>query len=184
MSETSPSKQPFRDLGAKLRSMRTGAQKSLAEVSGAVEIDSDILEQYETGQARPSEDILLLLISHFDLHDSEATSLWELAGYTKPMDSDDKTDDNKQVVMVMPMDARVVYTDTVQVSVNNFGVIMNFMQGFGTSNQPLAVSRVGMSKEHARSVITLLEEALMQAEQTPKALPMPKSNKKPRKSEE
>jgi hypothetical protein len=64
----------------------------------------------------------------------------------------------------------------IQVMVNNYGVIINFMQGAGPANQPLAVSRVGMSKEHARSVLEVLQKTLDQAENpaTPKQLQGPK----------
>jgi hypothetical protein len=41
---------------------------------------------------------------------------------------------------------------------------MNFMQGAGPNNQPLAVSRVGMSKEHARTIIDVLQKTLDQAD--------------------
>jgi hypothetical protein len=58
--------------------------------------------------------------------------------------------------------------------VNNYGVVMNFMQGGGPNMQPLAVARVGMSKEHAKSVLDVLKQTLSQSEQGPtlqKALP-------------
>ncbi|MCX6729702.1 MAG: hypothetical protein NTV95_03595 [Candidatus Saccharibacteria bacterium] len=64
----------------------------------------------------------------------------------------------------MPVDLRIVYTDTAHVMVNNFGVVMNFMQTNGNGGQPLAVSRIGMSKEHAQSLIKMLQQSLKQAE--------------------
>lgn len=181
MSEKNRASRPFLPLGAQLKQTRQKRQESLAEVSGAVEIDVEVLTEYEKGALRPSEDVLLLLISHFAVKEDHATKLWELAGY----DQDDvpathmMNDDEgqaKSVVAVMPVDTRVVYTDMVHVMVNNYGVIMNFMQGSGPNNQALAVSRVGMSKEHARSVLEVLQKTLEQAEQTsPKSLPKPRS---------
>ena len=41
---------------------------------------------------------------------------------------------------------------------------MTFLQGAGPNNQPLAVSRVGMSKEHARSVLEVLKKTLEQSD--------------------
>jgi hypothetical protein len=55
----------------------------------------------------------------------------------------------------------------IQVMVNNYGVIINFMQGAGPGSQPMAVSRVGMSKEHARSVLEVLQKTLEQADNPP-----------------
>jgi transcriptional regulator with XRE-family HTH domain len=173
MSESK--QQPFQSLGDTLKRIRTKRRESLAEVSGAVEIDIDMLSNIERGSARPSEDILLLLISHFNVKEDEATKLWELAGYDQDelpvanMANDDGA--VQPSVMVMPTDARINYTDMVHVMVNNYGVVMNFMQGAGPNSQPLVVARVGMSKEHARSVLEVLQKTLAQSE--PKPLPAP-----------
>ena len=51
------------------------------------------------------------------------------------------------------------------------------MQTTGPNNQPLAVSRIGMSKEHAKSVLELLQQTLNQQNQSPKALPAPDNKK-------
>ena len=72
---------PYRTLGNKLKALRENAKETLADASGAVEIDVKLLASYELGQARPSEDVLLLLISHFGAKDEEAVKLWEMAGY-------------------------------------------------------------------------------------------------------
>jgi transcriptional regulator with XRE-family HTH domain len=183
MKKRDKQEQPFASLGNTLKSLRTKRQESLAEVSGAVEIDVDALSNFEQGNERPSEDILLLLISYFSVKEDVATKLWELAGYDQEelpnanMVNGDGGD-VQQSVMVMPADARVAYTDMVHVMVNNYGVVMNFMQGSGPNNQPLAVARVGMSKEHARSVLEVLQQTLAQNEslnnQKPKSLPEPK----------
>lgn len=176
---------PFHPLGKQLRGLRERVQESLAEVSGAVEIDAQILAKYELGHERPSEDILLLLISHFGAKDDEASKLWELAGYqmdkipgTQMINNDDGQ--AQQGVMVMPGDARIVYTDMVHVMVNNFGVVMNFLQGAGPQMQPLAIARIGMSREHAKSVLEVLKKTLEQSEhnhQPPKQLSSPDTPK-------
>lgn len=158
--------------------MRVSRQESLAEVSGAVEIDIEDLTTFEHGSRRPNEDILLLLISHFGIKEEEAEKLWNLAGYDKigaPSASSDNQI-NKPTVMVTPDDLKIVYTDMVHVAVNNYGVIMNFMQGSGPESQPLAIARVGMSREHAQSVVEILQKTL--AAQQTKQIPAPKNNKK------
>ncbi len=187
--------QPFEPFGKILRSIREQSQKTSDEVSGAVEIESSKLSAYELGKTRPSEDILLLLIKHFDVSDDQARELWRLAGYgDQPMDEslyftndtgeyddldqfDHMGHGHSHAAMMMPHPP-VVYTDMIQVMVNNYGVIMNFMQGAGSSPAPLAVARIGMSKEHARSVLSVLQKTLEQADeleakstQPPKQLP-------------
>lgn len=162
---------PYKPLGNRLKRLREKMQESLAEVSGAVEIDIAQLTEIEKGLERPSEDILLLLISHFSIKDEEATRLWELASYNQQdaIMPDDST--SRQSLMLMPGEPRISYTDMVHVMVNNYGVVMNFMQATGPSNQPLSVARVGMSREHAKSVLELLQRTLAQSE--PKTLPAP-----------
>lgn len=165
---------PFEPLGKHLRRIREKRQETLAEVSGAVEIEPDMLNAIEEGRERPGEDILLLLISHFATKEDVATKLWELAGYNQDELPVQNVVNNTQGqaqngVVVLPGDARIVYTDMVHVMVNNYGVIMNFMQTAGPNSQPLAVSRIGMSKEHAKSVLEVLQKTLSLHE--PKSLP-------------
>lgn len=175
---------PYKMLGGRLKGMREKHRESVAEVSGAVEIEVDTLAAIERGADRPSEDILLLLISHFAVKEDEASKLWELAGYDKSETSItsmtiDELGSMKNTIMVMPMDVRVSYTDMAHVVVNDHGVVLNFMQTSGPNNQPLVVSRLGMSREHAETVIDLLQKTLAQHKQqsNKKALPPPKADK-------
>ncbi len=161
---------PYRTLGERLQSFRKKSKETLPEVSGAVELETDIIASYERGETRPSEDVLDLLIRHFDIADDEADELWELAGYS---DSPHIHEMPAAPTLVMiPLDNRIVYTDTANVTINNYGVVMNFMQN-GVNNQPAAVARVGMSLEHAKSVLDVLGKTIKQAEvaKKPKFLP-------------
>ena len=170
---------PFKQLGARLKSMRVKRQQSVAEVSGAVEIDDKLLADIEQGAKRPSEDILMLLISHFSLKEEEAVKLWELAGYTKPDSHNHRVKHEETIpqVLVMPMDVRVVYTDIANITTNKYGVTISFMQSEGPNGQPLAVSRVGMSREHAHKFLKTMHKALHP--DSPKMLPAPESKAKP-----
>lgn len=167
---------PFGALGQRLKAARVRASETLAEVSGAVEIDSELLENIEQGTQRPSEEVLMLLISHLDFEDDEATRLWELAGYTKSQDTPDMI---KQIAFAMPADNRVIYTDMVHVMVNDYGVVMNFMQNVAGS-EPQPIARLGMSKQHAKSVLEVLKTTLEQAEKSkqPKFLNPPQHSDK------
>lgn len=172
---------PYKVLGARLKSMREKVRESLAEVSGAVEIELDTLNSIEQGANRPSEDILLLLISHFACKEDEATKLWELAGYEQidgaTAFSVDESGGVSNSVMVMPVDVRVAYTDMAHVVANQHGVVVNFMQTNGPGNQPLVISRLGMSKEHTQSLIDLLQRAVNSVDQpTQQALPAPEQS--------
>lgn len=172
---------PYRTLGIRLKHLREKRQKTLEDVSGAVEIDVSDLTEIESGKQRPSEDILMLLMNHFGLNDEESVKLWTLAGYDPTCDDPtcdhglDHAEQQPSVkqVLVLPMDARVAYTDMAHIMVNKHGVTMNFMQEAGLGGQPLAVARIGMSHEHAANVLELLQKALKQNQ---KLLPPPKGN--------
>src|SRR3954469_20349750 len=94
---------PFKTLGEKLKIIRQKLHESVAEVSGAVEIEEQVLSRIEQGHERPSEDILLLLINHFGMQDDDAAKLWQLAGYDQPHDHDHSPatgEQNRTMVMI------------------------------------------------------------------------------------
>lgn len=174
MSDKKEHEVPFLTLGSRLQRLREQVKESLDEVAGAVEIAASDLRDFETGLRRPSEDILDLLISHFSMHKTEADKLWLLAGYEAPQETLDDLDsaatDSPTIVMV-PMDNRIAYTDIAHVMANKEGVVVNFMQssGVGIDAKPLVISRVGMSREVAESLLAQLQHGLKTIE--PKALP-------------
>lgn len=150
--------------------LRERRHESVAEVCGAVEIDEPLLQRIESGRERPSEDILLLLLSHFDVQDEYAAELWQLAGYTESDKNNDDTigshshaapaqDARTQAMMIM-IDPRVMYSDNVEIVTNKEGIVINFGQTNGVNGSPLTVSRIGMSHAQARDVLGVLHQAL------------------------
>lgn len=186
MSESSTEPRPYLTLGLRLRKMRQQSKETTAEVSGAVEIDVDMLERFERGCELPDEDILLLLINHFGLGDDEAVDLWELAGYDqrdmlcdhdheqmpkKTLDIESRM--AKQPVVLLTLDTRVVYSNGAEIVADQNGLIMSFTQ-FSDANQgPVPVARVGMSLRQAEQMLGVLERALLRGKYGtgPKALP-------------
>ena len=159
---------PYRPLGKQLKALRDRANETLAEASGAVEIDVRQLASYELGRSRPSEDVLLLLISHFGAKDDEAVKLWELAGYgmSKVPATQMANEELAIEKQADDSDSPILFTDVVDIVVNNYGVVMKFLQGAGPANQPTVVAKVGMSREHAKSVLHILQVTLNQTERT------------------
>lgn len=158
----------FTNLGKHLKYVREQAKKSLAEVSGAVEIEEDYLERIEAGIERPDEEILMLLINHFGLKDREAVQLWESAQYDSDIPDEIRleTDANhlgtKSMVMLLALDTRTVYSDGAEVIVNPAGVTINFTQ-VAPGNQQNTVARVGMSHQQAEAVIKSVQTAMLHA---------------------
>jgi transcriptional regulator with XRE-family HTH domain len=164
---------PFKTLGEKLKTIRQKLHESVAEVSGAVEIDEQQLSRIEQGSERPSEDILLLLINHFGMQDDDAAKLLQLAGYDYQHDHD-SDQQNRTMVMIMAVDPRIIYSDGVHITANNVGVVLNFSQGAGTQHT-LTTARIGMSREQAHGLLKTLERTLEQSK--PRQLP-PSTEKK------
>ncbi|HEV2403784.1 MAG TPA: helix-turn-helix transcriptional regulator [Candidatus Saccharimonadales bacterium] len=163
-SRNSSSSLPFRTLGQKLKAARQQLHETIEDVSGAVEIDKKSLERIEQGQDRPAEDILLLLINHFNMPEKEATALWQMAGYELPKAEPEFEDVvERSMVILMPIDPRVMYSDGVQVTANDSGVVMGFTQGAG--KRQLTAGRIGMSREQAWKVVRVLQKTLEVSEQ-------------------
>jgi len=154
-----------KDFGVAIKAIRVAANETIENVADAVEISLEELSNIETGKKLPSEDILELFISHFALRDTEAVRLWELAGYSYEEElrmafegNDDKKP--KELNVHVPQDMQILFTDMVHVSGNKYGLVVNFIQGVGPTGKPTVVSRVGMSKEHAESLVDVLQKSI------------------------
>lgn len=156
---------PFTSLGSHLKYVREQSKQSLAEVSGAVEIDEEKLARIEAGIERPDEEILLLLINYFGVQDREAVQLWELAKYDSsnvPEEIRLNSEQGKQTIMLLAMDVRTMYSDGFEAASNPAGVTLSFTQASG-KGQSTPVARVGMSREQAEKVLKALEQAVLKA---------------------
>lgn len=54
----------------------------------------------------------------------------------------------------------VLYTDSVSMTTNPDGVVLDVMQRIGNTRQARIVSRIGMSREHAKKFVIELEKLL------------------------
>jgi hypothetical protein len=58
----------------------------------------------------------------------------------------------------------VLYTDNILMTVNEDGVVLDIGQKVGSTSSLQVVSRVGMSKTHARKLVNELGKLLLMAE--------------------
>ena len=183
MSDGKPQNRPYKTLGARLKQLREKLKESQAEVAGAVEIEVRSLQKYEQGFKRPPEDILLLLTNHFGMKAQAVAKLWHLAGYEPLPLEESTTVDDKRIqdnqalasIVVFPFDTRVIYTDNLQVTTNEHGVVLHFGQQ-NEQDKSMVVSRIGMSKTYALEVIEELMKALRESVRKDKQLPEPKQS--------
>lgn len=166
---------PYKALGERIRFLREQWQQSLRELSAVLEVDLDTLKLIEDGKLLPETDVLDMMINHFLLTEDQADDLRELAdlndnsqpSMAMPAGFEDML--AKQIVMFMPIDNKVIYTDAMKANVNDHGVMLQFMQHIPGNPQPAIVSRVGMSREHAEKVIKVLSRTLEQYDQNKKS---------------
>ena len=166
MSMEKKSDTPYKSLGLKLQRIRQKKNQSISEVSGSVEIDEKQLISIEEGRKRPTQELLLLLISHFNIEDDEASRVWSLAGY-ESLDSDKNDQDLSKyppILMLVPMDNKIVYSDKTEVVANINGIVINFFQQPNGPYQQQTISRIGMSKEQANEFARILEKTIIQSE--------------------
>ncbi|MGH7142355.1 MAG: helix-turn-helix domain-containing protein [Candidatus Saccharimonadales bacterium] len=170
---------PFKTLGKHLRFLRINRQASLAEVSGAIEIETEALERIEKGEERPDEDTLMLLISYFDIRDHEAVQIWRSAGYSKDEEQKHilKDSQNKVSTILLALDLRIMYSDCVTLAGSENGLVMNFMQKAGQA-EPVTISRVGMSYSQAEEVLKTLEKVVLRNKYLPNIRLLPPGNSK------
>jgi transcriptional regulator with XRE-family HTH domain len=158
--------------GNKLREYRQKIQESITQVGSAVGIDRSHLSKLENGHERPSKQVLLLLIRHFSLSQFEASELWNLAGYPAGLvafedlrkEVKNNMDEQKknvstanQMEVKVPENSVVLYTDTVFVTRTDYGIVFDFAQGVGPTNERRVVSRIGMSMEHAKDLVNVIQ---------------------------
>lgn len=169
---------PYKVLGSQLKKRRLESNQTIPEVCGSVEIEESHLKSIEAGYERPAEDVLELLINHYKLGDSDAIKLWSLAGYdTEEFDYSPNLDGDpaafpKNIIMLLSMETKTMYTDSLDIHYDNNGLLLNFKQSLG-QNQPMSIAKLGMSYEQAEKVHETLSKVLLRAKylKGPKALP-------------
>ena len=157
--------QPFKAFGAKIKHFREQWKQSLDEVSNTLEINEILLQEIESGKILPSDNLLNMMINHFLLTEEQSDELRQLANLhdsQSPESLAGGIEDMvmKQIVMYMPLDQKVAYTDGMNVTVNRHGVVLQFTQTQESKIKPVVVSQVGMSREHAEKVVEVLSKTL------------------------
>ena len=150
----------YKEFGIAIKAYRVAANESIEDVSGAVEVDPSTISEIEEGKLQPPMDILELLIRHFSLRHNEALRLWKLAGYAKNGLEKVKVSADPKKQVQIATDAPIMYTDSIHVAANKYGITLSFIQGIGADGDPVVVSRVGMSSEHAQSMLNIIRRAL------------------------
>lgn len=78
--------------------------------------------------------------------------------------ADEKNNPNEIKVDINPDNTPVLYTDSIFMTVNEDGVVLDVVQRLGNTSQGKVVSRIGMSKVHAKKFHKALGDLLENSE--------------------
>jgi hypothetical protein len=77
------------------------------------------------------------------------------------MATNEKADPNQNMSVNVNLDTTpILYTDNVFMTTNSDGLVLDFCQKLGSTNNTRIVARIGMSREHAKKVATQLGKLL------------------------
>ena len=82
----------------------------------------------------------------------------------------------KPVVMLLAMDMRTMYSDGLNITANQGGMVLNFTQATNQP-QPSTIASIGMSHQQAEQVLRALQQAVLATKYLPatKLLPPPQT---------
>lgn len=73
---------------------------------------------------------------------------------------------NQHKVNMNPETTPVLYTDNIFMTSHEFGIVIDFGQKMGPTNETRIVSRIGMSREHAKKFLAELGKMLAMTDGT------------------
>jgi len=167
----------FLSLGLRLKAHRISKNLNANEVAKAIKIDKSYFSKVENGHERPSKETLDNLISQYGLSVADTAELYELAGYKNASagafnfqggkNMEDTQIPNNQSMpgfQVNVGNVPVFYTDSAFVTTSQWGLVIDFAQTVGPTNQQNVISRVGMSKAHAKALAEVILKKLADEE--------------------
>lgn len=151
-------------LKEKLKLYREGKNLTLKELKNLTKIDISVLSKFENGSRFPNTAQLSELKSALELNQREYLELEQLTKY--------RTESSlpQGLKFIFNPNIQIIYTDSVFLSVNQFGLTLNVAQPQGEIGDQIIVSRIGMSRKHAkilaRKIIDLLEKSEKELKET------------------
>lgn len=154
------------NFGAFLKAKREKLSLTVRDLALLTGIDFSLISKYESNSRKPTIQNLSKIKDALNLSEEDYFTAKKLGNYIDSrgggeiiqMDNNQNQQVNLQVNM--PNDLKVLYTDSTFFSINQYGVVLDFAQTVGATQQQNIVSRIGMSKEHAKILITKLLELL------------------------
>lgn len=161
----------YAPLGEKLKKYRQDLGLTAKDIAHVTNTSRSYITRLENGYEKPQFSILSILISHYSLSGREASELLTLAGYPtggvivpqegREVFKIDKSKNPNEIQVNLPNDLKALYSDSMFVHLSPFGLVLDFAQTVGPTNQQqTVVSRIGMSKEHAKAMVEVIQRKL------------------------
>ncbi len=162
----------------KLRKVREEQKYTLEQVANAIGVSKVYLSNLENGYEKPSSATLGKLREFYKLNKDFAFEATETANDSSLSSSDTSKEvssmpeEQKQkpagqtqtqtLQIKVPETLNVLYSDSAFVTASRFGLVFDFAQTVGPTNQQNVVARIGMSKEHAESLMRVLQQKIVE----------------------
>jgi hypothetical protein len=78
--------------------------------------------------------------------------------------SNQQSPEQGMAININPVTTPVLYTDNIIITTNEDGVVLDVSQRVGSTNQANVITRVGMSREHAKKFVKELGRILAMTE--------------------
>ncbi len=164
----------LKTFGNKIRAYRKKNGETITQAANTMGIGRSYLSKLEHSHEQPSQKVLSDLISHYSLSRVEAIRLSSLAGYeggvvaANPIQRKEVFKMTKKQIpekkdfkeVKVPDNIQVLYSDSVFVTSSQWGIVFDFAQNVGPTNRQNVVARIGMSKEHARALMNVIQKRL------------------------
>ncbi len=143
---------------------------SSAAAASKLKISKAYYSRLENAKEKPSEELLLRIAQLFSIPAEDVELLKRYAGLNTSVEVDSVNSDMVQQqgaggvnVRLDPQKLMILFSDAMYVSVSENGVVLDFGQKVGPTNDQTIVARVGVSYQHARKIHDLLGKQLKKA---------------------
>jgi transcriptional regulator with XRE-family HTH domain len=156
----------IKSITLKLKALRVLKGIKVNELAQKLGVDQSYVSKIESAQVNISMDLILRIMNVLDLNTEERASIskelslksdvtnlhTDREAVNQPMIQDNKID------VILPDNINILYSNSMWVSSDEFGIVLDFGQKTQDPTKHIIVTRVGISKEHAKKILEALKK--------------------------
>ena len=147
-------------VGKKIRQLRFQNKDKLTDLADYLGIDAGNLSKIENGKRKLSLELIDKIAEKYHLKPEERAFLLtesESSGEEVYRNMNPNVNPNSPQTQVnLPAGLPVLYSDVISVTASPYGLVFDFGQKMGPTNQVNIVARIGVSKEHGDALMKVL----------------------------